>query len=78
MLSCFQFSEGLGLPLNLILINVGVFSHKASSGMACCRTDVTHRLIDSSSACVEPELGHIPFDYMVEFWGRGHSGGDRW
>lgn len=75
MLSCFQFSEGLGLPLNLILINVGIFFHKASSE---CRTNVTHRLIDSSAACVKPELGHIPFDYVVEFWGRGHGGGDRW
>lgn len=45
--------------------------------MTCCRTDVTHRLIDSSSACVKPELGHIPFDYVVEFWGRGHGGGSR-
>lgn len=67
MSSCFQFSEGLGLFLNLILINIGIFFHKGSSEMTCCRTDVTHRLIDSSSACVKPELGHIPFDYVVEF-----------
>lgn len=38
------------------------------------RIDVTNRFMDSSSVCVKPEHYHIPFNYVVEFWGRGHSG----